>query len=156
MKTKIYNGLRWVIFFPLQYIFLGMTLFFVQFIPVVWIINKLFDLGDANPLETKIVSGPIGFLLVYVLLGVAYTISTVLSVFIAPKPILAWKITWTIHLISYLVGIMVYEITEKNLLPGNLWYNLAVVLAALTAAIKSRFMVLDEEKIKAANSVQVP
>ncbi len=144
ITEKNYNGLRWTLFVPLQLILSIIILAIIQFIPIVWIVNKLFDLGDVNPLKTKIVSGPIGFILVYVLYGVALVTSSVISINITSKPKLAWKIIWALQLLPLLLFLLVYEITGKNLFSGNIWFNWAQGASLVTAAIISKFMI-DEE-----------
>ena len=145
MKTeKNFNGLRWALFVPLQLILSGIFVVITQWIPIFWIVNKLFDLGDANPLKTKIVSGPIGFLLVYVLYGIALIASSVISINITSKPKLAWKILWVLQLLHLLLLLLIYEITGKNHFTGNIWFNCAQASAMVTAAIISRFMLDDE------------
>jgi len=145
MKTeKKFNSLRWAFFVPLQLILSGIILAIIQWIPIIWIVNKLFDLGDANPLKTEIVSGPIGFLLVFILFGFALVASAVFSINITSKPKLAWKILWLVQLLPVLIFLLIYEITGKNLFSGNLWFNIAETSALITAAIISRFMI-DEE-----------
>lgn len=146
MKTeKNFNGLRWALFVPLQLILSGIFVLIIQWIPIFLIVNYLFDLGYANPLKTKIVSGPIGFLLVYILYGIALIASSVISINITSKPKLAWKILWVFQLLPYLLYLLIYEITGKNALPGrNIWFHCAEASALVTAAIISRFM-LDEE-----------
>lgn len=145
MKTeKKFNGIRWALFFPLQLILSVIILAIIQWIPIIWIVNKLFDLGDANPLKTNIVTGPIGFLLVFILYSVALIASAILSINITSKPKLAWKILWILQLLPVLLLFLIYEITGKNFFSGNIWFNIAEISAVITAAIISRFMI-DEE-----------
>lgn len=142
MKTeKKYNVLRWTLFVPLQLILAVIILNIIKFIPIFWIVNKLFDLGDVNPLKTKIVSGPIGFILVYVLYGVALVTSSVISINITSKPKLAWKIIWAVQLLPFLTVLLAYEIYGKNLFSGNIWFNWAEGASLVTAAIISKFMI---------------
>ena len=52
-EKKKYNWLRWALFVPLQLVLSIIIMSVIQWIPIVWIVNALFDLGDANPLKTK-------------------------------------------------------------------------------------------------------
>jgi hypothetical protein len=129
---KPYNGLRWAFFVPLQWVGSIVILLFCQLIPIVWIVNWLFGLGEANPLKTEIVSGPIGFFYVYILYSLALTGSTLWACSITSKPKLAWKIISTVHLLPVLILLLVFEITGRNFISGNMWFNIANGSALIT------------------------
>ena len=138
---KTYNGLRWALFLPLQWVASIAILLFLQLIPIVWIVNWLFNLGDANPLKTQIVSGPIGFLLVYILYSLAMTGSFLWACSITSKPKLAWKIISTVQLLPVLILLLMLEITGRNLFSGNMWFNIAKSSALITGAAISFYQI---------------
>jgi len=135
-KEKIIKGFIWVTFIPLQIILGGLIGLFLQQIPIYWIFNEFFDLKDVNPLNTRIVSGPFGFLLVYLVFSITTTISAIISIGITSKPKLAWKILWAFQLIPLLILALVKLLTGINLFDdGNSWYSLAQATGFITAAI---------------------
>jgi hypothetical protein len=144
-EKKKYNGLRWALFVPLQLVLSIIIMSVIQWIPIVWIVNALFDLGDANPLKTKEVSGPVGFLLVYILSSISLFISAAAAIWFTSKPKLAWKILWMIQLLPILFLVFLYEITGENGFRGDLWFNIAEIMSLLTAAVVTFFMLEDAD-----------
>lgn len=140
-----YNWLKWTLFVPLAFFSSIFFMFIIQTIPIVWIINKLFDFSESNPLKTEIVNGPVGFLLVFISSVVPLVLSTVLSISITPKPKLAWKIIWAIQLLPLLFLVLLYEITGKNEFNGNFWYSVAQSLSLITAAVISFFICFNDD-----------
>jgi hypothetical protein len=144
-KEKIYNGFIWVIFIPLQLILSGIILLLIKMIPIIWIVNKIFDIDDANPLNTKIVNGPFGFLLVYLLFSLVLIISSIIAMGITSNPKLAWKILWTVQFFPLFIIILVYQITGKSFFSGNIWFNIAESSSIITAAVITYFFINDKK-----------
>lgn len=141
---KKFNGFRWALFVPLQIILSVIILLLIKWIPIVQIVSVLFDINDNNPLITKIVNGPIGFFLVYILYGLALIISSMIAIGITSKPKLAWKILWTIQLMPIFIFILIFEITGKNFFNGNYWFNIAQSSSIITAAFITYYFIRDE------------
>ena len=120
---------------PIAYIMGGLLAIILNYIPIVWLVNKLFDLGDANPFHTKIVNGPISFLLVYIISSLSIILSRSFAIAMTPKPKTAWRILFGIELLGFLILTMVYEITGENVFGGNLWFEIAEASSIITGAI---------------------
>jgi hypothetical protein len=136
---KIYPILKWISFIPLFLLMNVLFLYLINGIPIFWLVNWLFDVGNSNPLKTKMVIGPVGFIYVYITACITYSLSFWLSINFSPNPKLAYKILSCIVILPYIIKLISFEVFNSYHSNHNGLYDVADFLAMITPAVISYF-----------------
>jgi hypothetical protein len=136
---KIYPILKWISFIPYFFLLSILFLFLINGIPIFRLVNWLFDLGNSNPLKTKMVIGPVGFIYVYITECITYSLSFWISIIFTPNPKLAYKILSCIVIIPYIFILISYEVFNNYHSNHNGLYDVADFLAMITPVVITYF-----------------
>jgi hypothetical protein len=136
---KIYLILQWIFFIPFFLLLSVLILNYINRIPIFWLVNWLFDLGNSNPLKTKMVIGPVGFIFVYITACISYSLSFWLSINFSPNPKLAYKILSCIVILPYIIKLISFEVFHSYHSNHNGLYDVANFLAMITPVVISYF-----------------